>query len=118
MPLSDIARLPEKIGMSEDFVKIGQLNDFPTSSVRKISVHDEMVLVANIDGTLYAITDTCTHRGCSLSEGTIEGKEVVCPCHGGRFDLTTGKVVGPPPKKAEASFEVRVSGSDVLVKKR
>jgi len=118
MSLGCTAELPERFQMSEGFAKIGQLDDFPTKSMKKVSVHDEDVLVANMDGRIYAITDTCTHRGCSLSEGTIEGDEVVCPCHGGRFELRTGKVVAPPPKKDEASFEVQVRGSDVFVKKR
>ncbi|WP_455283761.1 Rieske (2Fe-2S) protein, partial [[Eubacterium] cellulosolvens] len=60
----------------------------------------------------------CTHRGCSLSEGTIEGTVVTCPCHAGSFDMTTGKIVAPPPKKDAPVFEVRMQGSDVLLKKR
>jgi len=104
--------------MSEGLLRIGDLSDFPAGSAKRVSVHEEDVLVANIDGSLYAITDTCTHRGCSLSEGTIEGVEVTCPCHGGRFDLRTGKVVGPPPVKDEAPFEVQVHGSDVFVRKK
>lgn len=104
--------------MSEAFVKIGSLSDFPTGSMKKAPVKDEDVLVANLSGKIYAIADTCTHRGCSLSEGTIEGTAVVCPCHAGRFDLATGKVIAPPPKTDASSFEVRLQGSAVLVKKR
>jgi len=104
--------------MSVGFVNIGRLGDFAAGSMKKASIRDEHILVANIDGRIYAITDTCTHRGCSLSEGRLEGDEVVCPCHGGRFDLRTGKVVAPPPKKDEACFEVQVRGSDVLAKKK
>jgi len=104
--------------MSEGFAKIGQLGDFPSGSMKKVQVNDENALVANISGRIYAIVDTCTHRGCSLSEGTIEGNVVTCPCHAGRFDITTGRVIGPPPKRDEPIFEVRMQDSDVLVKKR
>lgn len=104
--------------MSEAFVKIGSLNDFPAGSMKKARVHDEGVLVTNISGKIYAIGDTCTHRGCSLSEGTLEDTTVICPCHEGRFDITTGKVIGSPPKRDEPSYEVQLQDSDVLVKKR
>jgi len=104
--------------MSEAFVKIGSLDDFPAGSMKKVQVHDEDLLVANISGKIYAIGDKCTHRGCSLSEGTMEGTTVICPCHEGHFDLTTGKVTAPPPKKDASSCEVQLQGSDVLVRKK
>jgi len=104
--------------MSEVFVKIGSTGDFATGSMKKVQVDGEDVLVTNLSGKIYAIADTCTHRGCSLSEGELEGTVVVCPCHAGRFDVTTGKAIAPPPKKDATSFEVRLQGTDVLVKKR
>jgi len=104
--------------MSEGFVKIGSLSDFPADSKKKALVDGEAVFVANVSGRIYAIGDTCTHRRCSLSEGEIEGTVVICPCHAGRFDLTTGKVIAPPPKKDVSSYEVQLQGSDVLVKRR
>lgn len=104
--------------MSEGFVKIGQSSDFPAGSVKKVHVSGEDVLVANVGGSIYAIADTCTHRGCSLSMGTIEGNVVTCPCHGAHFDVTTGKVVAPPAKTDVVSYEVRLQDSDILVRKR
>jgi nitrite reductase/ring-hydroxylating ferredoxin subunit len=104
--------------MSEGFVKVGSLNGFRDGSMKKVQVHDKDVLVANLSGKIYAMGDECTHRQCSLSEGTIDGTTVICPCHEGRFDLTTGKVVASPPKRDEPSYEVRLDGSDVLLKKK
>ena len=104
--------------MSEGFVKVGDLKDFPAESMKSVQVNGEDVLVASVAERIYAIANTCTHRGCSLSEGELEGTVVVCPCHAGRFDITTGKAIAPPPKKDTTSFEVRLQGTDVLVKKR
>ena len=101
--------------MSDAFVKVGQLNDFLSGSMKKVSVSGENVLVVNVDGKLFAIGDTCTHRGCSLDEGELEGNIVTCPCHGGQFDVTNGKVVGPPPSEDEPPYEVEIRGTDVLV---
>jgi nitrite reductase/ring-hydroxylating ferredoxin subunit len=104
--------------MSEGYVKVGQVADFPDGSLKKVAVAGEDVLVSNVHGELYAIANTCTHRGGPLNDGELEGSTVICPWHGGRFDVTTGKVIGPPPMKNETSFDVRIQGSDVLLKKR
>jgi nitrite reductase/ring-hydroxylating ferredoxin subunit len=104
--------------LAEGFVKVGQLKDFPVGSIKKVQVGGEDALVANVGGSLYAITSTCTHRGGPLHEGQVDGTVVICPWHGGQFDLTTGKVVSPPPMRDETSFEVKVQDSEVLLKKR
>jgi len=104
--------------MSEGFVRVGQLPDFPAGKLKKVKVRGEDVVVANIDGKIYAITATCTHRGGPLDEGELEGTTIICPWHGGQFDMTTGKVVSPPPMKDEAAFDVQIQGSDVLLKKK
>ncbi len=104
--------------MAEGFVKVGHLNDFPDGSMKKVQAGGEDMLIANVGGSLYAITSTCTHRGGPLHEGQIDGTVVICPWHGGQFDLKTGKVVSPPPMRDETSFEVKVQGLDVLLKKR
>ncbi len=106
------------IQLNEGFARIGQVTDFPIGSLRKVSVGGEDVLIANVDGRLYAITNTCTHRGGPLNEGELEGSTVTCPWHGGQFDVKTGKVVGPPPMKDEVSFDVRVEGAGVLLKRK
>ncbi len=104
--------------MSGEFVKIGSLNNFPEGSKMKVHVNGKDVLVANLSGKIYAIGDTCTHRSCSLSDGEIEDTTIICPCHHGRFEIATGKVIGPPPKIDVAVYEVQLQGSDVLVRKR
>lgn len=94
------------------------MEDFPVGSLRKVVSGGEDVVVANVGGKLYAMTNMCTHRGGPLDEGELEGSKVICPWHGGQFDVTTGRVVGPPPMSDEVPFDVRVEGSDVLLKKR
>ena len=104
--------------MSEGFVKVGNLGDFPEGKLKKVQVAGEDVVVANVSGKIYAMSSTCTHRGGPLDEGELDGNTIICPWHGGQFNVTTGKVVGPPPKKDEILFDVQIQGSDVLLKKR
>ena len=51
-----------------------------------------------MEGTYYAIGDTCTHRGGPLSEGDVQGTKVTCPWHGAHFDLKTGAVLLLKPR--------------------
>jgi nitrite reductase/ring-hydroxylating ferredoxin subunit len=104
--------------MSDDFVMVGKLEAFPEGKLRMVLVNGKGVLIVNVNGKIYAIADTCTHRGAPLHEGEMEGTVVTCPLHGGQFDVTTGKVVSPPPMKDEPAFEVQVVGSDVMVRKK
>jgi len=99
-------------------VKIGEVADFPIRSMRRVQVDDQTIVMTNIEGKLYAISNSCTHRGGPLDEGELDGNAVVCLLHGGQFDVRTGKAVGPPPTKHLLVYDVQVQRSDVLVKKK
>ena len=66
-------------------------------------------------GTLYAIDDTCTHRGCSLGDGKLDGSTLQCACHGSRFDVTSGAVVRGPAEDPVGSYPVHVANGEVQV---
>ena len=100
-----------------EYVRVGQLTDFPSGSLKTVEVAGKQVLVASLAGELFAIENACTHRGGPLNEGTLEGKVVTCPWHGGQFDVTSGKVVGPPPRNDEPTLSVKVQGNEVLIKR-
>jgi nitrite reductase/ring-hydroxylating ferredoxin subunit len=69
-----------------------------------------------VAGTIFATADECTHMGCSLAEnGSIEGNEVECMCHGSRFSIPTGENVGPPARLPLSAFQAVVDGDDVLI---
>jgi nitrite reductase/ring-hydroxylating ferredoxin subunit len=104
--------------MSDELVKVGRIDEFSEGKLKRVRVAGEDVVVANVRGKIYAIGDLCTHKGGPLHEGGLEGAVVICPWHGGQFDVTTGKVISPPPTKDAIPFNVQIRGSDVLVKKK
>ena len=73
------------------------------------------ITLANVAGTLFAIDDTCTHRGCSLGDGKLDGSTVQCACHGSRFDVTSGAVVRGPAEDPVRSYPVHVADGEVQV---
>ena len=80
-----------------------------------VEVGANKIALFNVAGTFYAIGDTCTHRGGSLSEGSLDGSTVTCPWHGANFDVCSGKNLTPPAPGEVPSYSVRVEGDDIEV---
>jgi nitrite reductase/ring-hydroxylating ferredoxin subunit len=78
-------------------------------------VSGDRLAIATVDDAFYAFGDTCTHLGCSLADGDLEGTTVTCPCHGSQFDVTTGDVVRGPAREPVRSYPVRLEGDALLV---
>jgi nitrite reductase/ring-hydroxylating ferredoxin subunit len=65
---------------------------------------------------LLAVHDICSHEYAALSQGYQEGGVVECPLHQARFDLATGKCLGPPAERDIPIFELRVEGDEIYVR--
>lgn len=105
-----------------EYVKVALVSDLPANKMIKVIVADMAVLLANVDGSYYAIANKCTHLGGSLVDGSLDGSVVTCPRHGSKFDLKTGQNVGEAKlgfikikPKDEPSYPVKVEGTDILV---
>jgi 3-phenylpropionate/trans-cinnamate dioxygenase ferredoxin subunit len=77
---------------------------------------DEIVIaVFNLDGVFYAIEDVCTHDNEELTGGPIDGDQIICPRHGARFCIRTGKALTPPAYEPVATFATRVQDGIIQV---
>jgi 3-phenylpropionate/trans-cinnamate dioxygenase ferredoxin subunit len=97
------------------FVKVASVDDVPPGNMKGVEAGGKEIMIANVEGTFYAIGDPCTHMGCKLSDGRIYEKVVQCICHGSRFNVETGGVVDSPAVEAEPVYKVKVEGGDVYV---
>ena len=97
--------------------KVGTLADFAHGTATKVDAAGTAVAVVNIDGSLYAIADRCSHANISLSEGEVHcgTKELECWKHGSAFSLTTGEPNTLPATQPVAVYDVIVDGDDVYV---
>ena len=86
--------------------------------MRAFNAGGTKVTVAHVGGQLYAFDDTCTHQGCSLATGDLDGTTVTCPCHGSEFDVRTGEVLEGPAEEPVASWIVEIDGDDLAVRPR
>ena len=95
-------------------VRIGSSGDVAPGEMRVFDLDGTKVNVASAGGNLYAFDDTCTHAGCSLAKGKLDGTTVTCPCHGSQFDVTSGAVLRGPARRSVRSRSVRVEGENLL----
>ena len=97
-------------------ILVGKATEISPGKLHKASVDGKEILVVNLDGNYYAIDDTCTHSGASLSEGEIEGSIVTCGWHGAKFDCKTGKLDKFPAKINDLkSYSVVVEADEVFI---
>ena len=96
-------------------VRVGNAKDVAEGAMRVFDVAGTKVNIASALGHLYAFDDTCTHRGCSLASGKLDGTRVTCPCHGSEFDVTSGAVLHGPATRPVRSRLVKIEGEDLLV---
>ena len=100
-----------------EWIKVATLEECPPGSLRSAMVGIDPVVIANIDGTIYAAMDRCTHEDLPLSDGEMEGTNLVCTYHGARFDITTGAPRGLPAVKPVKTFPVEVREDGIYVQK-
>jgi 3-phenylpropionate/trans-cinnamate dioxygenase ferredoxin component len=95
------------------WVDVARAEEFPPRTVRTIDLDGMQIAVFNLDGRYYAIEDVCTHEAETLSEGELEGEEIVCPRHGAHFSIITGEALSAPAYEPVATFRVRVEAGMV-----
>ena len=100
-----------------EFVRVAGRGDVPAGEMLIVEIEGEEIVLANVDGQIYAFGNGCTHRGGPLGEGLLEGDEVECPFHQGRFNVKTGEAVQEPPTEPVPTYEVQVDGDDIKVVK-
>ncbi|HVA32607.1 MAG TPA: non-heme iron oxygenase ferredoxin subunit [Candidatus Baltobacteraceae bacterium] len=95
--------------------KVAAASDIAPGTTHRVVVDGVEILLCNVDGTIFAIEDVCTHDGGPLDQGKLEGECVVCPRHGATFDVRTGDALTLPAVVPLMTFEVSVEDGDVYV---
>jgi nitrite reductase/ring-hydroxylating ferredoxin subunit len=101
----------------EDFVPVLDEEDLPRNDTRKVEADGVGVLLSRSSGgEVCAISSVCGHLGGPLEEGSREGDTVVCPWHGSRYDLCSGKVLESPAVFPQSRYETRVRDGRIEVR--
>ena len=89
-------------------------SDLADGECRAATAGPWRILVVRVGDAFHAINNRCSHAAAPLSDGRVRGKLIICPVHGARFDVSTGKCVGGPYFPIP-SFDVVVENGRVLV---
>lgn len=103
-----------------DGIRVAALDDIPVGEGIAIAntitgTDDDIALLRDEDGSVWALNDTCTHETASLAEGWVEEGHVECPRHSSRFCLKTGVVDGPPATRDTVAHRVEVRDGEVYL---
>ena len=101
-------------------IRVAAVEDIPEGEGIEIpraitGTPDDIALLRDEDGAVYALNNTCTHEVASLAEGWVEDGMVECPLHSSRFCLKTGAVQGLPATKDTVAHAVEIRDGEVYL---
>jgi len=97
------------------FIKVASTNDLKPGEMKGIEVQGKEICLTNVNGSFYAIGNRCTHAGCMLTDGTLNGSNIKCSCHFSVFNVQTGAIVKGPAAEPEPSYQVKLENDQVLI---
>ena len=101
--------------MEKQWTKIIELVAVPVDDVTAVNAGGREVAVCSVDGTVYATDNICTHGHARLCDGFLDGHEVECPLHQGKFDVRTGKAMCEPLTEDLRCYPVKIEDGHVYI---
>ena len=102
--------------MPDGFVPVAKASELSPGQMKWVAVNGERRVLANVEGTFYAISDVCGHRNAPLSRGKLDGYLIECPLHYAQFDVRTGELVNGPVSTAVPIYQVCIEADTVYMK--
>lgn len=101
--------------MSTNWIDVAARDDIPEDDVMGVDVGGKSLALYDVQGEVFATENICTHGHARLCDGFLEGFEIECPLHQGRFDVRSGKAMCAPLTEDLRSYPIRIEGGRVLV---
>jgi 3-phenylpropionate/trans-cinnamate dioxygenase ferredoxin subunit len=98
-----------------DFIPVASKSELSKGERLVIEVEGSPIIIFNVDDKYYAIDGLCSHDEEELSEGQLDGYELTCPRHGGRFDIRDGSVLALPAFQEVNTYPVELRGEEILI---
>jgi len=98
-----------------EFIPVGSVEELKEGERLFIEIDEKPIVILKIKGQYYAIADVCSHDDGPVGEGVLEGFEIICPRHGARFDIRTGRVIALPAFVDIPAYPVRQVGDQIEI---
>ena len=102
--------------MTEHWRDVASLDDFAASDAIAVVAGGRQIAIYLVDGAVFATANHCTHGDALLCDGFLEGHEIECPHHQGRFDVRTGAPTCAPATVALATYPARLEHERVQLR--
>jgi len=97
------------------WIKLISVDDLPDDDVIAVNAGDAEIAVYHVDGEVFATDNVCTHGHARLCDGFLDGYEIECPLHQGKFDVRSGKAMCEPLTSDVRTFPIKIEDGHVLV---
>ncbi len=104
-----------EVAAQPEWVKVAVLDRCPPGNLLGVEAGDVKIVLANVDGDIYALEDRCSHQDFPLSDGELEDDRLECVYHGAQFDVCTGRATQLPAIRPVTSFAVEVRDQEIFV---
>lgn len=102
--------------MAENWIDAAALDDVPEGDVVGITVAGKEIALYEVEGEVYATDNLCTHGQARMSDGFLEGREIECPLHQGKFDVCSGKALCAPLTEDIRTYPVKIENLRVMLR--
>lgn len=102
--------------MSENWTDAAAVDDVPEGDVIGVKVAGRDIALYEVEGAIYATDNVCTHGQARMSDGFLEGREIECPLHQGKFDVCTGQALCAPLTENIRTYPVRINKLRVMLR--
>ena len=101
--------------MTAKWIEAVALSDIPEGDVLGVTVEGKELALYEVEGEIYATDNLCTHGAARMSDGYLEGREIECPLHQGRFDVCTGRALCAPVTENIKTYAVKIETLRVMI---
>jgi nitrite reductase/ring-hydroxylating ferredoxin subunit len=98
-----------------EYVKIAEAKAVLKNQMQVFKAKGQEILVVNVEGKFYAFENRCPHMGYPLFFGSLEGDVLTCGFHSAKFNVKTGKSVGPVTSEPLKTFPVKIQNSSIFI---
>jgi naphthalene 1,2-dioxygenase ferredoxin component len=101
--------------MSDLWIDVSATEDIPEDDVIGVDISGKSIALYRVDGEVFATDNLCTHGNARLCDGFLEGHEIECPLHQGKFDIRNGKAMCAPLTDDVKTYPIKIEGDRVFV---
>ena len=102
--------------MADNWIDAAALDDVPQGDAIGVNVAGKDIALYEVEGEVFATDNICTHGHARMSDGFLEGREIECPLHQGKFDVCTGKALCAPLTENIKTYAVKIENMRVMLK--